>query len=167
MDTKKALSAITDAEWSHLAKVTKKSSKDLQARYAKFVSEHPGHMREIKVKRSEAKTVRDCIRRAFDISVFKIVGVKGYAELCGPRTEWTVQAHICLTLFGDEIWCTDYKLSAQSASVCYNPYAPPVKAQLCFGIRSSNLCFYVSGYACYWYWGWHCKTFDETIVCFG
>ena len=162
---KSSFAAIPDAEWSKLAELAKTTPEALQQRYQAFVEEHPQHLRTKEVKLGKAEKDNNCIRRDFEISLFKVLGIRGYVQLCGTPENWQARLHICLVLRGDEVWCQDFVLSNLNPHICIEVNLVAVKAKLCFGLRGSQSCFYISGEACYWAFGWHCASFDETIVC--
>ena len=166
MDIKNSFAAIPDTEWSKLATLAKTTPEELQQRYQAFVEEHPLHLRKKEVKLGKPeKTSNECIRQNFDITLFDILGIRGYVEICGTPEDWSLKLHICIVLLGAEVWCQDFVLSTSNPHLCVEVNLFTVKAKLCFGVRGSRACFYISGEACYWAFGWHCASFDETIVC--
>lgn len=110
----------------------------------------------------------DCFTRDFEVSLFKIVGIKGSLTVCGTSTsDWTAELKVCLTVAGASVWCTSYKFNSHNLGVCFSPNVGLAKAELCFKIliHSDKVCLGVSGKACYWAFGWHCASFDETLFC--
>lgn len=169
MDTKTLTKGIPDSTWQELAESADIGADDLRQRYeAALEAHHPGGLHTIEVERGEPVKEGDCIRRDFDVSLFKIVGLKGYVEFCGSSgSDWTAKFRICLTAAGSEVWCTEYTLSPTNTSICYHPDLTAVKATLCIGVVGTNHCFNIRGEACYWAFGWHCAKFDENLFCFG
>ena len=170
MDAKMLTQGVSKEDWSQLAKLANTTPEKLQSQYESLLaSNHPQALREISVSTSEAAASSgDCVRRNFEISLFKIVGLEGYVEFCGSSgDDWQATFHICLTLAGSSVWCTTYTLSSQNTSICFNPDLALVKAELCIGIVGSRHCFNIRGKACYWAFGWHCADFNETLFCFG
>lgn len=169
MDAKTLTQGITNDDWAKLARQANTTPEKLRSQYEALLANHPEGLREISVNVTESKASSgDCVRRDFEISLFKIVGVSGYVEFCGSSgSDWKATFKICLTLAGSSVWCTEYTLSSQNASICFHPDLALVKADLCIGIVGSRLCFNIKGKACYWAFGWHCAEFNETLFCFG
>jgi len=166
MDPKILTSGISDDDWARLAKQAKTTPKQLQSQYESFVAEHPQHLREIAVKRGAAEKTQDCITRKFGISLFKVFGINGWVQFCGPSNNWTATFHIALELFGSDVWHTDYTLNPTNTSICYTVDITAVNAKFCVGIVGTNHCFNISGEGSYWAWTWHHKDFNETLFCF-
>jgi hypothetical protein len=167
LDAKTLSAGISAADWSRLGKLAKADPKALQSQYEAFVAGHPQDLRAIEVKRGAPQQAADCVTRDFSISLFKVLGLNGYVKFCGPADDWTATFHICLELFGSNVWCTDYTLSPSNASICYNVDLAAVKASFCVAIQGANHCFNIKGEGCYWAFTWHCKDFNETLFCFG
>jgi len=168
MDTNTFTKGVSDQDWARAAKLANITPQQLKTRYEAAVAQHPLNLRKVTVTRGEAVKSGDAIRKDFDISLFDIVGLKGYVEFQGSSSsDWTAAFHICLELAGVSVWCTDETLSPTNAQICYHPDAGGAKADLCLAIQGTNHCFNVSGDACYWAFGWHCGDFNETLFCFG
>jgi hypothetical protein len=167
MDTKQAVANVSDADWQHLAKIANKDADTLKNNYMKAIEDHPKNANSIQVSTTDAIEEGSCVRRKFDVSLFKVVGVSGEVKFCGSSgSDWEAHVHICLNVAGDSVWCTNYKLSPHDAHVCFHPHLVVAKAQLCIGIKGQRSCFNISGNACYWGFGWHCADFDENLFCF-
>jgi hypothetical protein len=162
---KSPIAAISESQWSRLAQLAKVTPQEIQSRYQQFVETHTPQVRTLEVKIGKPEKSGECTKKEFDLSLFKLLGIKGFLELCGGGDNWTLKVHVCLILLGMELWCTDFTLSPQNTHVCFDVDLWLVNAKLCFGVRTSRVCFYVSGRACYFDGGWNCESFDETILC--
>jgi len=117
---------------------------------------------------SSPQSANNCISQDFEVSLFKVIGIKGTLKVCGSSTsDWTAELKVCLTVAGASVWCTHYTFNPHNMSVCFSPSVGVAKAKLCFGlsIHSNKICLGVSGRACYWRFGWKCAKFDEAIFC--
>lgn len=168
MTAKQLTQGVSAEDWAKIAKLANITPEELQSKYEAAVAEHPNNLREISVTTSASQDNGNCVRRNFEISLFKIVGIEGYVEFCGTNErDWKATFNVCLTLAGSSVWCTTYTLSPENTSICFHPDLALVKADLCIGIVGSRHCFNIKGKACYWAFGWHCAEFNETLFCFG
>lgn len=167
MDTKELIKGISADQWTKAASLARLTPEQLQSQYEALLADHPTNLRHIEVTRGAVIQSGDCVKQGFEISLFKIVGLKGNVEFCGPSSDWSAKYHICLELAGNSVWCTDYTLSPSNTSICYSVDLALVAAQFCVGIVGSNHCFNVNGKAGYWAFGWHWGDFNENVVCFG
>lgn len=110
----------------------------------------------------------DCASQSFEISLFKIIGLKGELKLCGTSaSDWTAELKICLIVAGSSVWCTSYTFNPHNVGVCFSPSVGLAKADICFSleIRHDKACLNIKGKACVWGLGWHCGSFDKTPFC--
>lgn len=165
MEPNQLTQGIPAESWEMLAKLAKTTPEDLKGKYEALLAQGP--QRAVSVAVGEAASDGDCVGRDFNVSLFGIVGISGSVNFCGSSSsDWSATVHLCLDVAGSSVWCTDYTLSPQNVSVCFNPDLAAVKAKLCIGIVGANHCFNVNGNACYWAFGWHCEDFNETLFCF-
>jgi hypothetical protein len=168
MEPRTLTQGITADDWTIVARQAQTTPEQLQSQYEAALQNHPQMLRKIEVSAGDAVQSGDCISRDFDVSLFDVFGIHGNIEFCGTGSnDWSAKLHICLELFGGDVWCTDYTLSPTNASVCYSPDLTAVRAHFCVGIVGQNHCFNLNGNACYWAWTWHCADFNETPFCFG
>lgn len=168
MEPRTLMQGIPEEQWAIVARQADTTPEQLQSQYEAVIENHPHILRRIEVKAGDAVQSGDCISRDFDISLFDALGIRGNVEFCGTSSDdWSAKLHVCLVLFGGDVWCTDYTLSPTNASICFNPDLAAVKAQLCIGIVGQNHCFNIHGNGCYWAFGWNCADFNETPFCFG
>ncbi|MGH1334531.1 MAG: hypothetical protein ACRBFS_00270 [Aureispira sp.] len=109
----------------------------------------------------------DCETQDFELSLFKIIGVKGSLTLCGSGSSWSAELKICLVVAGSSVWCTSYRFDPHNLSVCFSPSVGIAKAKLCFNldIETNKVCLRLNGNACVWAFGWHCGSFDTSLFC--
>ncbi|SLN25303.1 hypothetical protein PEL8287_01152 [Roseovarius litorisediminis] len=110
----------------------------------------------------------DCATQDFEVSLFKIIGIKGSLKVCGTNTSnWTAELKVCLIVAGASVWCTTYHFDPHNLSVCFSPTVGVAKADLCFtvSIHSNKICLSIKGKACVWGLGWHCGKFNEQLFC--
>jgi hypothetical protein len=158
MDIKKAMEGISQEDFEKAAESAGISVEELKEKYKAAL-----------MARTSVATAAnsDCNRRDFKISIFDIIGVGGFIEFCGTADKWSADLHVCLIAAGAEVWCADYKLNNDEASVTIGPNVGIAKADLTIGIRGPNACFFVGGEACVWAIGWTCGTMDRTdLFCF-
>jgi len=168
MDTRTLTKGIADSDWARIAKLANTTPDQIRSAYESALTGHPENLRVKSFTRGNPIKSGDSIRVNFDIGLYKTLSLDGYVEFSGTSsTDWSAAFHVCLELAGNSVWCTDETLTPSNAQICYHPDLAAVKADLCFAIQGSNLCFNVSGDACYWAFGWHCGNFNETVHCFG
>ncbi len=167
MDTKAILNSVSAEDWSKLAKLANMTPEELQSRYAAAMQDFPQMLREISVTSGVGEASNDCATRTFEISFFKILGIRGTIRLCTvPGGHWTAQVEVCLLLLGESVWCTKFDLSSRNASICFNIDLFLVKGDICFGIVGERLCLNIRGRLCLWtIAGWQCESFNETPFC--
>lgn len=169
MDEKQMIQGISADDWARLAKSAKTTPQQIQSQYEAALAKRLVSLGKVTVKAGAPVKSGDCISRDFDITLYDIISLKGNIQFCSSsQSDWTATYHVCLLLAGNSIWCTDATLTPNSASICYSPDFALVKAQFCLAINGVNLCFNVSGNACYrkWTGSWDCSDFNETVFCF-
>ena len=166
MEPSKLTQSVPAEAWAKLAQTANATPEEFKAKYEALLANGP-ELSQVAVNVGEGQASGDCVKRTFDVSLFKVVGISGYIEFCGSSSsDWSANVHICLDVAGSSVWCTDYTLSPQNLSVCFNPDLALVKGQLCIGIVGANHCFNIHGNVCYWGFGWHCADFNQTLFCF-
>ncbi|MDN3380747.1 MULTISPECIES: hypothetical protein [unclassified Pseudoalteromonas] len=182
-DLKKSLQTmVSDKDWEMMAKHAGMSAAEIKKHVIKAIekdatkgmlngfSESAGAIGEIDniTLGTLSKAKNECLTQDFEVSLFKIIGIKGTLTVCGSSTnDWTATLKVCLIVAGASVWCTQYTFDPHNISVCFSPSVGLAKADLCFRIEIHNnkVCLGLSGKACYWAFGWKCANFNETLFC--
>lgn len=115
-----------------------------------------------------SKQAGPCETQDFEISLFKLIGVRGSLTLCGSgSSNWTAELKLCIILAGASVWCTTYKFDPQNLGVCFDINVGLANVNLCIKLMVSpkRVCLNLSGRACIWAFGWQCENFDTTPFC--
>ncbi len=167
MDSKAMINSVSTEDWAQLAKLANVTTEELQSRFAAAMQDFPQMLREITVSSGAGEEANDCTTRTFEISFFKILGIRGTIRLCTTGRDWTAQITVSLLVLGESVWDTQYTLSSRNTSICFNIDLFLVKGELCLGIVGERLCFNIKGRLCVWtIAGWQCESFNETPFCF-
>lgn len=126
----------------------------------------PGDLSQVKLE--DIAEAESCRSQSFEVSLFKIIGIKGTLKLCGTNSSnWTANLEFCLIVAGSSVWCTSYTFDPHHLRICFSPSVGIAKADLCFELQYGNgkICLNVKGQACVWAFGWTCGSFDKTLFC--
>ncbi len=167
LDLKEPFGCVTDETWLRLAEPSKIEIQTLKRRFRAFVENHPIPVDQFQVRTGEVRHVGDSTERDFEISIFKLLGIKGWMQFRGPSDNWTARCHAALLLLGGVVYEFDFTLSPEEASVSYDVDLTLVKATLTFALGGDKHCFWIGGRACYYWVKWNCKKFDQKLFCFG
>jgi hypothetical protein len=117
---------------------------------------------------SDLQAVGNCNAQSFEISLFKIIGVKGTLTLCGDSpSNWSAELKMTLIVAGADVWSTSYQFDPHNLGVCFEPNVALAKARLCFNLQlhDNKVCLNIKGNACVWAIYWQCGDFDTTVFC--
>lgn len=144
------------------------SAEGLQSQYEALLAEHPKLLeQEVAVTLGDAVEAAGCITQPFDVGFGRVLAIKGHIKFCGTSgSKWTLVAKSSFYALGHRLWTETDKLSPQNLGKCHSLNFTAAKANFCYGIKGSRLCFYMKGKFCYWKFGWHCKGFNKTLHCF-
>lgn len=178
-DPEAALEGVPHSTWERLADLASKhraeagrppvTAAELRADYVRAVQDyHENPPERVDVDgRAPVQQANGCYSLGpYEISVVGPVSVGVEGEFC-PGENWSATLTAYLKVAGEIIWKTQYTLSPEHYSVTFNPTVGVAKASVTVGIFGSSYCLRVFGDACYWWFGWSCKNFDETLHCFG
>jgi hypothetical protein len=174
-DVKKAISGISDDQWSELAKLMGSTAEEVKSKYELFLTDmeqHPEKLNqpgEVTVGRVDTTDgtkipVGWCPIPFVLCLVFSVDWTGG--------DDWSLDFDLAVTVFGNEVWKTNaIHLSSSQSYVHLQPSIAGVfKLDVYIGVRETSTCrysFYVQGQACYWAFSWRCSDeFNKDLYCF-
>ncbi|MDW8808750.1 hypothetical protein P1P68_29145 [Streptomyces scabiei] len=182
-DSEAALAGIPDSAWERLAELAGQSSwqgekvdaDHLRNMYAdkvqQFLANPDRHLTanrqlDVRSQLQVTKTDDGTLKLGpYELSFFDIIGVTLEGDFT-PGEHWSANLKASLKIVGAVVWQTEYSLSPEHASIHINPSLPIASLDATVGLYGSKLCLRISGEGCYWWFGWNCQKFDETLVCF-
>jgi len=111
-------------------------------------------------KLTRADSEENCHDVDLTFDLVSVIKLHGYAKVCTENGSWSVVARPCISVFGQDLGCTEIKLSPGNAKYCYKFNAWIANAELCAEVVNSCLNF--SGEGCAF---GSCKNFEAQAFC--
>ncbi|MEE1931037.1 hypothetical protein V1J52_23130 [Streptomyces sp. TRM 70351] len=178
-DPEAALEGVPHSTWQRLAELASKhraeegrppvGAEEMKSDYIRKAQDyHENPPEELQLRRqTPVQQSNGCYSLGpYELSVVGPVAVGVEGEFC-PGQNWSATLTAYLKVAGEIVWKTQYTLSSEHYSITFNPNVGVAKASVTLGIFGSTYCLRISGDACYWWFGWSCRDFNETLHCFG
>ncbi len=172
-------SRVSAGDWKRMAQYADVSADELKAKVLTALQDELESTASLKTEQaaivapfpvlSDVEKSGECYTQDFEISLYKIVGLKGSLTLCADSSfDWSAELNVCLVVAGASVWCISYKFDPHNLGVCFEPNVGVAKAKLCFNIETKHdkVCLNLDGKACVLgFFGWNCESFDTTLFC--